>query len=85
VKRTIEHQGKKVTGTHVPFETMREEWNEYSLADGTTLKVKIVLQDVLRLDGEYNQVTGDPIYVINSSNHVVSTTVRDDLRKGSND
>lgn len=80
MKRTIEHKGKKVTGTHVGFTTIREDWNEYTLSDGTTLKVKVVLTDVLRVEGEHD-AAGDPVYITKSVNHVVNVSVPDHLRK----
>ena len=33
----------------IDFTEIKEEWNEYSLSDGTTLKIKIVLHGVKRL------------------------------------
>jgi len=65
MKRTIQFKDKKVEGTEVSFETIREEWNVYRLNDGTTLKFKAVVANIIRLDDEHNDV-GDPIYLVMS-------------------
>jgi len=80
MKREINFQGKKVEGTEVAFETIHEEWSIYRLADGTTLKFKTVVANILRLDGEYNDA-GDPVYTINSRNLVTCTEIPEHLRK----
>lgn len=56
-----------------------EKWNTYALHDGTTLKLKAVLADVLRVDGEYAP-NGDPLYTVNAS-IVVATSAPDSMRK----
>jgi hypothetical protein len=55
------------------FEQEREDWNVYKLSDGTTLKVKLVLQGVKRLR-TFNP-DGTPIYVINSQNVVRAVNI----------
>ncbi|MCL5878112.1 MAG: hypothetical protein M1540_09910 [Candidatus Bathyarchaeota archaeon] len=50
------------------FEDIKEEWNEYKLKDGSTLKVRLVLKGVKRLK-KFNP-DGTPIYLINASNVV---------------
>ena len=51
-----------------------EHWNEYDLEDGTRLKVKIVVNRVLRiLDEDGNPATnenGDPLVRVSSNTHV---------------
>lgn len=50
----------------IDFVEEGEHWNSYKLKDGTTLKVKLILQGVKRLK-RYGQ-DGSPIYVIQSQN-----------------
>jgi hypothetical protein len=45
--------------------TIRDEWNEYALMDGTKLKVKSVLISAKRTS-KYDGF-GEPIYLVNSS------------------
>ena len=60
------------------FTEVEEHWNSYSLSDGTTLKVKLVLRGVKRL--KRYEPDGSPIYVINSLNVVRALNVPDELK-----
>jgi len=67
----------------VDFDTVREEWNEYKLKDGTTLKVKLVLIKVVRTDN--HDQFGDPVYMVNSQNIVKITNVPEKLKRKKED
>jgi hypothetical protein len=60
------------------FVEEKEFWNEYKLEDGTTLKVKLILRGVKRLDRF--EPDGTPIYVINSMNVVRAVDVPKSLK-----
>lgn len=60
------------------FTEIKEEWNEYKLADGTTLKIRLVLKGVKRLK-KFN-ADGSPIYVINSSNILRAVNIPTELK-----
>jgi len=60
------------------FTEVEEHWNSYTLSDGTTLKVKLVLRGVKRL--KRYEPDGSPIYVINSINVVRALNVPDELK-----
>ena len=54
----------KETGAEsVEVEKSSENWSEYRLADGTTIKVKPVVSKVMRTLEEYDN-EGNPIYQI---------------------
>ncbi|MGD0973898.1 MAG: hypothetical protein ABR866_07410 [Candidatus Korobacteraceae bacterium] len=78
-KRTINLGGKQFSAEDIPFEAERESWNVYVLHDGTTLKIKTVLAEVLRVEGAWAP-NGDPLYVVNAS-PVVSSNSPDSLKK----
>jgi hypothetical protein len=81
-KRKINVGGQEFMGEEVEFESDgAEKWNTYLLHDGTTLKVKAVLAEVLRVEGAYAP-NGDPIYSVNSS-IVVSSNSPENLRRQS--
>jgi len=63
----------------IDFTEEKEQWNEYRLADGTTLKVKFVLRGVKRL--RRYEPDGTPIYVINSINVVRAVDVPPELKE----
>jgi len=79
-KRKINVGGQEMMAEDVPFEAERESWNTYILEDGTTLKLKTVLAEVLRVDGVYDPNTGNPMYVVNA-NPVLSVNAPDKLKK----
>ena len=56
-------------GEEVDFDALKEDWNSYKLKDGTTLKVKLVLAGVVRLNNKYDPL-GNPVYMIKSTNVV---------------
>lgn len=62
----------------IDFTEERESWNVYKLEDGTTLKIKLVLQNVKRLK-KYNP-DGSPIYVIRSTNIMRPVNVPKNLK-----
>jgi len=67
-----------VAGTLVDFETLREEYNSYKLADGSIIRMKTVVTNIIRT--EEFAPTGEPIYVVNSQNVLVAD-VPDELKK----
>ena len=62
----------------VDFSEEKEFWNEYQLEDGTTLKVKLVLRGVKRLNR--HEPDGTPVYVINSMNVVRAVNVPEEIK-----
>ncbi len=63
----------------IEFETERENWNTYVLHDGTSLKIKAVLAEVLRVDNMWAP-NGDPLYVVNAS-PVIASVSPDNLKR----
>lgn len=67
-------------GEEVDFENEKEEWNVYKLADGSTLKVKLVLVNVVRSRDKYDPL-GNPIYGITSQNIVKVLNVPEKIKQ----
>ncbi len=61
------------------FDTKSEAWNQYTLEDGTSLKMKLVLLEVVRLLDEYSP-SGDPIYTF-SAQQIVGVVAPSGLKK----
>lgn len=79
-KKTVKlPNNQTVEGESVGFKAETEPWYEYQCEDGTTLRVKLVVSEIVRLDGVYTP-EGDPVYTIKSQN-VVSAQVPEGLRK----
>lgn len=71
--------GRVVEGTIMPFQTGGEHWNEYLVDDGTVVRVKLVVTEIIRVDGEYD-AQGDPIYTVQSTN-VSNISAPEELRQ----
>ena len=72
-------RNQEVEAEEVDFETVKEDWNEYRLKDGTTLKIKLVLGRALRTEA-YDEGTGAPHYVVQTTN-IVRVMVPEKLKK----
>ena len=77
----IDFQGKKVWAEVMPVQQSQENWNQYLLSDGSVVRMKTVVTDVLRIENDYDP-EGNPIYFIKSAN-ILSVNAPDELRKKS--
>jgi hypothetical protein len=79
-KKTINVPGVgPIEATEVGFRTSGEYWNEYLADDGTVIRMKLVVTEVLRIDGQYDP-EGNPAYLVKSSN-VTAISAPDELRR----
>ena len=53
--------------TVLNFNPTAEHWTEVFVDDGTVIKLKLVITDVYRVDGEYD-AEGNPVYSVRSQN-----------------
>ena len=67
--QTIKYQGRDIEVKDVEVVADQERWNEYQLADGTILSVKLILMKACRAVNEKSP-DGTPLYLINSQNIV---------------
>src|SRR5947199_10727162 len=56
---------RQVDAEQIDFEAKAEPWTTHESADGTILRVRVILTGVMRIEGEYDQ-SGNPIYVVSS-------------------
>lgn len=71
--------GSEVEAANVDFETIKEDWNEYKLEDGTILKFKTIVSNIIRTEN-YDPMTGDPVYHVRSTN-ILRVNVPDELKR----
>lgn len=71
--------GSEVEAKKVGIETMKEGWNEYMLEDGTVLKCKAKISNIVRTE-QYDPMTGDPVYLVQSSN-AMQVNAPDELKR----
>jgi hypothetical protein len=79
-KKRIRLGDQEVDATVVHFRGDVEHWNEYLLDDGTVVRLKAVVREIVRLDGHYDE-EGNPAYVINSMN-VTHVSAPEELKGG---
>ena len=78
-KKKYPYNGQEVEGEPVEFTTPQgENWTLYDLSDGSKLKTRIVMLEVVRLDLFDDR--GQPIYLFNAQ-QVVSVTPEPSLTK----
>lgn len=71
--------GREADATPVEINQASEQWGHYLLDDGSTLKVKLVVTKISRIDNEYD-VEGNPVYIFQSTN-VTSVNSPEHLKK----
>ncbi len=76
-KIKVDFQGKETQGEVLQFKA-EEGWSLYDVEDGTQIKLKTVVSDIIRL--EARKANGEPIYYIKSTN-VITSDVPEQLRR----
>jgi len=72
---------RTVDATVIDVNSSQEQWNQYLLSDGTLLKLKVVVTEVVRVDGEYDQ-EGNPVYYVKSTN-ILAVNPPEELKRRS--
>jgi hypothetical protein len=68
-RRKVQFGKEMVDATVMSVQEGGEHWNEYLLGDGSVIRMKTVVTEVLRLDGKFDP-EGNPIYILKSANVV---------------
>jgi hypothetical protein len=71
--------GREFEALEMPFQVGTENWNEYFCDDGSVVRLKPVVTEIFRVEGQYDQM-GNPVYVVNSTN-VVVVSAPEELRR----
>jgi hypothetical protein len=71
--------GRKVPATEVSIKKAIENWNEYELDDGNTIRIKLVVVRVLKTL-EKDPVTGEPVYITNTQNLMAMAPTKEDKK-----
>lgn len=57
----VEHAGQEISGVSAEFTTEQESWDVYRLSDGSRVKVKTIVSDIIVTDQEVSK--GVPLVV----------------------
>lgn len=71
---TVDYKGQPISGEDVEFKTLKEDWNEYQLEDGSKIRVRLVVSDII-LTKETTQ-EGEPLVIVRSATLVRYKTPR---------
>ncbi len=69
-----------IEGVDVPVASSQENWSEYTLEDGTIMRIKTVVLFVIRAIGQYDQ-EGNPLYFTRAQPVIGSVHVPEKLKK----
>ena len=58
-RRTVRVGNEDVDASEMPFQNVAEHWNEYLPNDGSVLRLKSVVTEILKLDGRFD-ADGNP-------------------------
>ena len=72
--------GKDVEGIVVEVDEAKEQYSDIKFKDGTRIRIKPVVTDAIRLDGQWD-AEGNPVYVVRSTNVVIISDVNKELRR----
>lgn len=78
----VMHNDKMVDAVDVPVSESHEKWSEFTLEDGTVIRMKISVVSAARVKGEYDE-NGQPVYVMSLASTIGVASVPEALMKGS--
>ena len=65
-RRKVRFGNEEVDGLEMSFQNVAEHWNEYLLTDGSVLRLKSVVTEVMRIADRFD-AEGNPVYVVKSA------------------
>ncbi|MDR3520079.1 MAG: hypothetical protein P4L54_00540 [Acidocella sp.] len=66
--------GVEVEGAEVQTVESTERWSEFTLDDGTVLRLKMMIASFIRADGQYDQ-DGNPVYAVKGAPQITFLSV----------
>jgi hypothetical protein len=67
-------------GVEVQVDESTERWSEFTLQDGTVMRVKVTVTSAVRVKDQYDAV-GNPLYMVNFAPVTTLVSVPEALRK----
>lgn len=74
----VPFQGRQVEADDVSFTPVKEDWSLYQLHDGSEIRMRLVVTEILKVPDEYDR-EGNPVYIA-KSNNVMVVKVPDNLK-----
>jgi hypothetical protein len=73
--------GRPLQGIDMEIEESSDKWSEMKLHDGTRLRIKTVVTQVIRIDGVWDP-EGNPAYIVKTSPVISILSAPDFLKRG---
>jgi len=67
-KTRINIGDRTIEAEDMEFKSVREDWSEYQVEDGFTVRIKLVVSSILKTQERDPQ--GNPVYIVQSTNIV---------------
>lgn len=67
-KTRINIGDRTIEAEDMDFQSKREDWSEYQVEDGYTIRIKLVVSSILKTADRDPQ--GNPVYIVQSTNIV---------------
>ncbi len=81
VKIKLMPTGEEVNAYDIGVAESVEKWSEFTLEDGTVLRMKVTLGGAQRIVGRYEPNTGLPMYNLNAMPQVMMVHIPEELKK----
>jgi hypothetical protein len=79
MRRTL-FNGNEVDTEVMEFETIKPEtWAVFKLSDGTLVRAKLTVQEIIKLHGEYSP-NGEPVYQVIAGTVLSSQALEENLQ-----
>jgi len=65
-KRKVRVNDEELDALEMSFQNVAEHWNEYLVNDGSVLRLKSVVTEILKVEGRYD-AEGNPLYIVKSA------------------
>jgi hypothetical protein len=78
-RRKVQLGDRTLDAIEMPVSGATEHWNEYLLHDGSVIKLKTVVTEILKVDGEFD-AEGNPQYLLKST-QIVALSPSDRARR----
>jgi hypothetical protein len=72
--------GKIVDGVEIPVEKANEQWSEYTLADGSIIRIRTAVMQVVRIPGDWDP-EGNPLYSLKAAPNMIVISAPEALKK----
>ncbi len=78
-RTTITYKNQARKAVKVKIDESTERWTDISLEDGSSLRLKTIITNVMRLEDEFD-ADGSPVYLVRSTN-ILTVDAADHLFK----